>query len=257
MEHETTTPTASEPATIQGVPVDSNDQPIVQAEESPAPVEAVKETTQPESESQSEASEPSDDEQLIEFARNKGLELDSENAKKAAKMAMNAEKAFHAKSQRASQLEKTFTQMSDESAEQVAYNTGQNPELLKRLQQIEVKESIRNFFDNNPDARNYEEQMAKIAVESGLYGSPESILQASYAIAKSQDTDSIKSKAKRETLENLAHKQQASVPRGAATTSEFSSDTTITKANVDKLVAANDQKWFEAHYDEINRALAS
>ena len=269
----TETPTDNGVEVIDGVAVDNQGMALTQPEEVEQG-EAVQGTTDPVEDS-TPASEPSDasqetsqeetqgsaqtdteDEQLTRFAEAKGLTLDSDNAKKAAKMAMNAEKAMHAKSQRASELEKTMSAMSDESATQVAHATGQDPELLKRLQQIEVKDSIRDFFDANPDARQFESEMAEIAVSSGLYGSPEAILQASYAIAQSRNYAATKTAAKRETLENLAQKQQATVPRGNATTSAFASDTKITPQNVDRLVAANDQKWFEAHYDEINAALA-
>ena len=171
-------------------------------------------------------------------------------------MAMNAEKAFHAKSQKASELEKTMGQMSDDAATQVAQATGQDPELLKRLQKIEVNDSIRNFFEANPEARKYEAEMAIIATESGLYGTADSILAASYAIARSRDLDSVKTEAKRETLEKLAQKQQAAVPRGAATTASFESGTKITPQNVDQLVSQNDVEWFEANRDAINAAVA-
>lgn len=184
--------------------------------------EAVTETTTAQPEQQTEqssqtASEPSDDEQLAKFAETKGLELDSENAKKAAKMAMEAEKRMHQATGRAGELEKTMSTMSDETAQQVAEATGQDPEVLKRLQRIEVKDSIRDFWDQNPGARQYEKEMAKIASEAGLLGSPEAILKASYAMAVANNQGAVKSQGKREALESLAHKQQAAVPTGSAT----------------------------------------
>jgi hypothetical protein len=176
-------------------------------------------TTETEQQTEEQTTEPSEDEQLNKFAQTKGLELDSENAKKAAKMAMEAERNMHKATGRATELEKTMSTMSDESAKQVAEQTGQDPEVLKRLQRMEVKDSIRDFWSDNPDAKQYEKEMAKIALESGLYGSPEAILKASYAIALSGSSDTVKSQAKREALESLAQKQQAAVPTGHATTS--------------------------------------
>jgi len=187
--------------------------------------EAVQETDQPEQQTEAEQA-PVEDDDVSKFAQAKGLELDSDNARKAIKMAMEAEKRMHQATQKSGELEKSMVSMSDQSSEQVAQATGQDPELLKRLNAMEVKGQIRDFFDGNPEARQYESEMTKIAAEAGLYGSAEAILKASYAMAKAGDTSataSVKSQAKRDTLESLAHKQQAAVPRGNATNSDITS----------------------------------
>jgi len=239
--------------TISGIPVDNQGQAISEPEETES-AEAVETTTEPEN-TEEATSEPSDeDAQLTKFATAKGVTLDSDNAKKLAKMAMNAEKAMHSKATKASEMERTMSEMSDASAERQAQATGENPEVIKRLQRMEVKDSIREFWDSNPDAKQYESEMAKIAVESGLYGSPEAILKASYAMAATQNQGAIKSQGKREALESLAHKQQASVPTGNAVNSSMTSQT-ITPQNVSQMVDSHDQKWFEAHYSEINQAM--
>lgn len=247
---------------VNGIAIDDQGMAVPQPDETDQ-AEAVEETTEepqveePQSETIEtvDVDEPSEDEQLARFAEAKGLELDSDNARKAAKMAMNAEKLMHNKANRASELERTMSGMSDDSAEQVAEATGQDPEVLKRIQRMEVKESIRDFWESNPEARQYETEMAKIAAEAGLYGSPEAILKASYAMAVSNDVSKLKSQGKREALKSLAQKQQAAVPRGNAVTSSMTSQT-ITPQNVDQMVATHDQKWFEANYDAINTAMA-
>lgn len=258
MENETTTDAPVEPAEIQhvnGIAIDDQGMAISQAEDNEEQAPAVDATS--EQQTEEATNEPSEeDEQLAKFAANKGLELDSENARKAAKMAMNAEKLMHDKTKRASELESTMSTMSDESAEQIANATGQNPEYLKRLQRMEVKDSIREFWDSNPDARQYESEMADIAVNSGLYGSPEAILNASYAIALSKNSSNIKSQGKQEALKSLAQKQQAAVPRGSAVNSSMTSQD-ITPQNVDRLVGQNSQDWFVKNYDAINKAMAS
>ena len=168
-----------------------------------------------------QSQEQSTDDSLTKFAQSKGLELDSDNARKAAKMAMEAEKRMHQATGRVSEVEKTLSTMSDQSAVAEAQATGQDPELLKAVRQLQVDKSIRNFFDSNPGAREYEAEMSKIAVESGLYGSAEAILAASFAMAQANDPsklESVRSQAKQETLQSLAHKQQAAVPTGNATT---------------------------------------
>jgi len=181
--------------------------------------------------------EPSDDEQLAKFAATKGLELDSENAKKAAKMAMEAERNMHKATGRATELEKTMTGMSDASAVQVAEQTGQDPEVLKRLQSMEVKQSINDFWIDHPEAKQYEKEMAKIALESGIYGTPEAILKASYAMALSSNQEAVKSQAKRETLESLAQKQQAAVPTGHATTSGIPAEKPFAELSIAEMEA--------------------
>jgi hypothetical protein len=242
--------------TIQGVQVDDQGTAVAQPEQTEEVAEAVDTTTETEQapEVKETSSEPSEEEQLAKFAKTKGLELDSANAKKAAKMAMEAEKRMHQATGRATQLEKTMTTMSDESAEQVANVTGQDPEVLKRVQRMEVKDAIRDFWESNPGAREYQSEMATIATESGLYGSPESILKASYALAMANNQNAVRSQGKREALESLAHKQQAAVPRGSAVNSQ-SSPQAITPQNVDQLVAQNNQAWFEKNYAAINRAM--
>ena len=259
MAEETTTDApveSGETQHINGIAIDDQGMAVSEPEETEQ-AEAVESTTEPEEQAQEATIEPSEeDEQLARFAEAKGLELDSDNAKKAAKMAMNAEKLMHNKANKASELERTMSGMSDESAEQVAEATGQDPEVLKRIQRMEVKDSIRDFWDSNPDARQYESEMAKIAVESGLYGSPEAILKASYAMAQSQNSEALKSQGKKEALTSLAHKQQAAVPRGSAVTSSLTSESAITPANVGQLVEQNDQAWFEKNYQAINKAMA-
>lgn len=218
------------------------------------PVEAVETTS--EQPQQELTNEPSEDDNSKWLAA-KGIDpSDPEAINKLAKSAREAERAMHQKAQRASELEKSMTDMSDDSAEQVAYTTGQDPELLKRVQRFEVKSAVRDFFDANPDAKQYEQQMVEEMTTSGLYGSPEAMLKAAYAIAVSKNTDSVRNQAKRETLESLAQKQQASVPTGNATTAAMSSSQKITAANVDQLVANNNLDWFKKHYDEINRAMS-
>jgi len=97
--------------------------------------------------------------------------------------------------------------------------------------------------------------MIQEMTNSGLYGSPDAMLKAAYAMAVAKNPDKVKSQARKETLESLAQKQQASVPTGNATNAGISS-TKITPENVDQLVAKNDLAWFQKHYDEINRAMA-
>ena len=178
------------------------------------------------------------DEQLQKFAKSQGLELDSPNAIKAAQALQKARSEATKNYQRSSELEKGMTEMGDASAENVAQATGQDPELLKRLQRIEIRDTIRNFYDNNPDAPKYEARMNEIAQTAGLYGTPEAILKAAYAMAKAEapdNSDVVRSEGKREALQSLAHKQQAAVPTGHATTQSTPKEKPFNELTLDEM----------------------
>lgn len=193
----------------------------VQSDPTPAAPVANEEPSRT-SEGEPSDSLPEADDKLKSFAKGQGIEdiTDlTDREKSLLKSAYDNQAEFQRSRQKATELEKTMTGMSDDSATQVAESTGQDPELLKRLQRVEVRDSIRDFYDANPEARQYEKEMAKIALESGIYGSPEAILKASYAMALSNHKDAVKSQGGREALEALAQTQQAAVPTGHATTS--------------------------------------
>ncbi len=185
--------------------------------------EAVTTTTEPEQKTVEAPAEKSENDELTSWAENKGLTLDSENATKAAKMAWNAERAMHQKAQKASELEKTLTSTSDEYAERVAEQTGQDPELLKRLQRVEVKEAVRDFWSVPNESgivpdRSLEPKMIELLAEKPhLAGDLESLYAS--AVVKSGKFEALKSEGRKEALETLAHKQQAAVPTGSATNS--------------------------------------
>jgi hypothetical protein len=221
-----------------------------QPEVTETPAEAVTETTEQVQEETPQ--EPSEDD-TSEWLKAKGIDpSDPDAIKKLAKSAREAEKAMHKKAQRASELEKSLQSTSDEVAEDVAVQTGQDPELLKRVQRVEVRDAVRDFWDSHPDARDIEQEMVKeLQTRPHLAGD----LEALYLVVKSKNLDSIKSQAKQETLQNLAQKQQASVPTGNATSSTVSSNK-ITSQNVNEMVSKMSLDEYRRRLPEINRALA-
>lgn len=263
MADETTTeaPVESGAQTIQGVQVDNQGQAVALPENNGEEAAAVQGTVT-ETAEQSETGAgalPVNDDKLQKFAKGQGIEdisQLSEREMSLLKSAHDSKVEYTQKRQKATEMENTMVAMSDESAEQAAEATGQDPEVLKRIQRMEVKQSINDFWSDNPEARQYEKEMAKIAAESGLYGTPNAILKAAYAIAVSSDQDAVRSQGGRQALENLAHKQNAAVPTGNAVNSSPAASAKITPQNVDQLVAQHDQAWFEKHYSEINVAMA-
>lgn len=168
-----------------------------------------------------QASAPAVDEELKKYADSNGIELDSPGAIKAAQIARKQASEASRNYQKANELEKGMNEMGDASAEHTAQATGQDPELLKRLQRMEIKNSISEFYSKNPDAPQFENRMNEIAQTAGLYGTPEAILKAAYAMAKAEAPDNsaeVSNQGAVKALQNLAQKQQAAVPTGHATT---------------------------------------
>jgi hypothetical protein len=197
-------------------------QPVVeeQAEAVETPTEETKtEEVEESQEQETKETASAEDAQLAEFAKNKGLELDSENAIKAAKMAMNAEKAMHSKAQKASELEKV-AKIADE---QVPLDASQEVKDNIRVRNLELKFDIQNWRMNNPDKAQAEAEMVKVLTDPNkklLVQEGYLSLDDVYRLAKSDDTNAVKSQTKQETLKSLAQKQQAAVPTGNATTSD-------------------------------------
>lgn len=276
MEEDTTTGGASdpnggtEPQMINGVAVDDQGQAIPvpeESEDSPAAVETPASEPQAEPATVTEEADtgastealPDDyQKKLQSYAKGQGIDDLAGLSKREMSLLKSAydTKADRDRVAQASgQLEQSMAQMSDQSAEVQAEATGADPDLLKRVQRQEVKASIRDFWDANPEARQYEAQMTEIASTAGLYGTPEAILKAAYAMAKASDSDNLKAQGRQEALETLRDKQQAAVPRGNAVSSTPSSEPAITPQNVDQLVGSHDLKWFEANRDAINKAM--
>lgn len=269
MEEETTTDATVDTSgvqTINGIAVDDSGQAIPQLDDTDnAPAVPTEPTEQPEEQTEvsTEVSvdvddEPSEDDQLVKFAQAKGLELDSDNAKKAAKMAMNAEKLMHQKSQQASQLEKA-TKITDDQVP-VGLTAPEADSL--RVRNLELKYEVSDWKSRNPDKLKYESEMVQVLsdptkrllVQEGLL-----TLDDVYSIAKATAPGveaALKSQGKKEALQTLAHKQQAAVPRGNAVTA-VSAASQITPQNVDAMVANMSVEEYRRRLPEINAALAN
>lgn len=245
--------------TIQGISVDDQGMAIPLPEETEQQTTAAPEDVkqdQPDSEeSQGESTDslPDVDESLRKYAESKGLELDSPSAVKAAKIAMDNQAQFQRTRQEATQLKKSMDTVADGIADEEAQITGQDPDTLRTLKRLLVKDSIRDFYDAHPEAKDRESEIAQTVVERPYLVND---LEAAWALVQSKNADSLKAEGKKEALKTLAGKQQAAVPRGNAVHSSSSGSNKITPQNVDQLVSQNNLEWFKAHQDEINRAMA-
>lgn len=253
MEEDTTTnaPVDDGATTIQGVQVDDQGQAVAQpdaAESAEAVAPATDEATQ---EAPKEEEPSSDDNSATEWLKKKGVDPNSPEAlEKVAEMYRNAEKNMHSNAKKASELEKAIDTGITEEAEA----TGFDDEARLDLVRIKTKLNVREFFDNNPDAKPLEQAMIKeLANKPHLAGDLESL----YALAAVKSGDSMKSQGKREALESLAQNQQAAVPRGNAVNgSVMESGSAITPQNVDQMVAKMSVEEYRKRLPEINKALA-
>jgi len=195
------------------------------------------------------------EDKLASFAKGQGIENVSElseREQKLLKVAYDNNAEFQRTRQKATELEKSVTTQSDEYAEQVAEQTGKDPELLKRLARVEVKETVRDFFDSNPQAKEIEKDLiAELKQRPHLVND----LEALYAVTKSRNEGKIKSEGAQEALNKLAQNQQAAVPTGNATNSNQMTGSKITPQNVDAMVAKMTPEEYQKRLPEINRAL--
>jgi hypothetical protein len=246
MEETTTTD-----STVNDTGVSDETQPVDDTQElAEQPANAV--TTQDAPEGDEPSAEASqDDNSTTEWLKKKGVDPSSPEAiGKVAEMARNAEKAMHSKAQKASELEKAIDRGITEEAEANGLTDDDRLDIAR----IRTKLSVRDFFDNNPDAKPFEQAMiAELSNKPHLAGDLESLY--ANAVVKSGNIDAVKSQGKKEALQSLAQKQQAAVPRGSAVNSA-SNSTAITPENVDQLVGSHDHNWYLAHRDEINKAMA-
>ena len=178
-------------------------------------------TTTTESPAEGAKALPEVDEKLQSFAKGQGIEDISELSErelKLLKVARDNQAEFQRKSQKASELEKTFHEASDQVAEQTAANTGVDSAVLKRLQALEVNKAVSDFFSSHPEAKDYEQKMVEVYQQKPYLGVDLEALYAT-ALVQSGGMNAVKSQGKKEALSSLAQKQQATAPIGNATNS--------------------------------------
>lgn len=250
-DQKTTTDTSETGDTVQGVAVDDQAQAVSQPDKEESTSAAKEDVTEAQETTEPQEEEKSSEDDNSKWLESKGIDPTSPDAiSKLTKSAREAEKAMHQKAGEASQLKKSMETVADTVAEEEATATGQDPETAKLLKRLIVRDSLRDFWEANPDAKKHEQELAKIVTERPYLAGD---LEAAYALVQ---TNTLKSEGKKEALKSLASKQQAAVPAGSAVSGSSMGTSKITPENVNELVGKNDLKWFEAHQDEINQAMA-
>lgn len=209
------------------------------------------ETSEVQEPTEATGDEPSQEDELESWAANKGLQLDSDNARKIAQMARNAERAMHEKAKKASELEKNLTSGIDEEAEELGL--GDDERVMVR--KLTVKQTVRDFFDENPNAKEYEKQMIETLAKKPYLAND---LEALYAVAKVSDTgreETLKTEGAKKALTELAQKQRAVAPTGAAV-NPVGSKPAITRAAIAERTQQGDVAWLNKHSAEINQMVS-
>lgn len=211
-EQPTTGTAAVDTGAQEALPVEQTDKPAATEEQSQ------QETAQEGDKSstgEQTSSLPDEDDKLKSFAKGQGIDDVSQltqREKSLLKSAYDSQAEFSRK-RAGAKLRESMDEQVDEYAEKQAAQTGQDPDVLKRLAATEVKLTVRDFFDANPDARDYEQTMVdELKTRPHLAGD----LEALYAVARSKNPDLLKSAGGRKALETLASKQQAAAVNGSA-----------------------------------------
>lgn len=222
----TTEPVAPEDDAI--MPDETPDEAVSPADETTTAETPDEPTQTPEggkSEEKSDAeSLPEADDKLKAWAESKGLTLDSDNAVKAAKIAMDNQAEFQRSRQKATSLQKAVEGTG-------TYSAGDNEtinSLVAEVQGLKLTQNVNSFFADNPDAKAMEDKMAEIVQSSPDIGQMVKAgympLTHLYAMAKGMDSgreQELKAAGGKEALKKVASKQQAKAVHGAATNSDL------------------------------------
>lgn len=220
------------------------------------------EPTEPQSNDQGDDSSQGDDqsqpdEETQRWAESKGLDPKnlSENELKLAKMAANSEKRMHETAQKASQLEKTGVEVSNEEIANTYDTSDPSVQLAQKVNALELQVKVRDFFQDNPDAKELESSMVQIVQERPHLRHD---LDALYALAKNSPDreNSLKQSGGREALEKLAQKQRTTAPTSNAVSPTIGKET-ITRDTLRAKTEAGDVEWLEKNQSAINELAAS
>lgn len=212
-------------------------------------------TTEAVTDDQSTSTEPKDAEaapeeeaqatdEFAKFAKAKGFDPEalSDGERKALEMARNAEKRMHEATQKPVEPPAEVPLTGDDSLDGV----------IARQNATDLKLYVRDWFDGNPEMKEYRSELTKIANERPWLQNMDDV--KAHFLSNPEHAAQLKSEGGRQALANLAQKQQAIPPSANATNSAVYESNKITSENVDDLVAKNSQAWYNEHRDEIRAA---
>jgi len=179
-------------------------------------------------------SDTSAEEDLSEWASKKGIDLSTpEGQAKALKSMRESEKAFHAKAQQASELEKNLTQST------IDPDATKAEQALAIANQLQNEKIIREWKETNNVTSDEDVAMGEYAKANPraakLLMAGELTLDEFRAIAvpaQKIDREAIRKEGGQEALQTLANKQRATAVKGSA--SSAGNSTSISKENVEQ-----------------------
>ena len=237
--------TTDDNGTPELVPATEAEAPASQASES-APDEAVSEEKETQAPEETPAADKTD-EDIAAWSEKKGLKInpDNPNEVRLARMQLEAERKMHEANQT-----KTVVPPPEllPESEDPAFNS-----VIDRQNATELKLYVRDWFDANPEMKQYRAELTKIAAERPYLTDMEDV--AAHLYRDPAFTSKLKNEGGREALTNLAQKQQQIPPSSGATNSGVYQATTITPQNVAQMVDSHDQAWFEKNQAAISAAL--
>jgi len=192
------------------------------------------ETESPEESTEEPALSDTSEEDLSDWATKKGIDLSTpEGQAKALKSMRESEKAFHSKSQQASELAKQINKTevdpnaSDAERALAIANNLNNQQIIStwvNAEKVPVDDLIamKQYGIENPQT--------EALLENGLISLDQYRTMA--VASKPIDTDAIKKQGGKEALESLANKQRATAVKGNASSAQ--SSTTLTRDNVEQ-----------------------
>ena len=181
-----------------------------------------------------EISDTSSEEDLSDWAAKKGIDLTTpEGQAKALKSMRESEKAFHAKAQQASELEKSLTNPAPDT------NASEAQQALAIASQLQNEKIIREWKESNNVTAEEDTAMGEYAKANPR--AAELLMNGSLTLdefraiavpAQRIDKEAIRKEGGQEALETLANKQRATAVKGSASSAQ--SSTTLTRDNVDQ-----------------------
>lgn len=208
---------------------DSQDAPSQSEDEQSSSEDEAPEESQ-EDEGQGESEEL--DSELVEWAKKKNLPTDNPTA--ILKSYREAEKALHSKSSEVSELR-------NQVAKQAEGDGSEDPETVENRRLAgETRATL--FYINNPDALNYDKDMAEVIQQKPYLAND---LDAAYAVVlrnnSQKDTLKARQEGRREALESTAKAQRSSAAKSSATTKETSRK--VTEADIANMSKSEYEEW--------------
>jgi len=221
-----------ETTTVVDVPAD--DTAVIETQAVEQEVEQAVETETETTESTDEPAEDTSEEDLSDWANKKGIDLETpEGRAKALKSMRESEKAFHAKAQHASELEKNL------AAPGLSSDATEAQQALAIASQLQNEKIIRDWKSSNNVTDDEDQAMGEYAKANPraakLLMDGHLTLDEFRAIAvpaQRIDKDAIRKEGGKEALESLANKQRATAVKGSASSNQTT--TTLTRDNVDQ-----------------------